>query len=127
MTKLTIWLKNGDYRILYFVNLKIKSPFLDWWMSKITHLGGVSFTVGTLLLLILFLDDFGMDGLIALTTSHLLVQVLKRSFSRRRPYLTEEKVHLSHHPLQDYSFPSGHTTAIFILATTISLTGKSVV
>lgn len=44
------------------------------------------------------------------------------NFSRRRPYLADDNVHLSHHPLRDYSFPSGHATAVFTLATILSLT-----
>lgn len=121
MIRLAVWLKNEDHRLLYLVNLKFKCPLLDWWMPKITHLGGAVCSIGAALLL-LFLGDAGQDGLIALAASHLLVQVLKINFSRRRPYLADDNVHLSHHPLRDYSFPSGHATAVFTLATILSLT-----
>lgn len=121
MIRLAVWLKNEDHRLLYLVNLKIKCPLLDWWMPKITLLGGAVYSIGAVLLLLCY-DDVGQDGLIALAASHLLVQVLKINFSRRRPYLADDNVHLSHHPLQDYSFPSGHSTAAFTLATILSLT-----
>lgn len=38
---------------------------------------------------------------------------IKRWYPRKRPYLTIEDAKYPLHPLQDHSFPSGHTTAVF--------------
>lgn len=50
---------------------------------------------------------------IALALSHIPVQILKRWYPRKRPYLTIQDAKYPLHPLTDHSFPSGHTTAIF--------------
>lgn len=135
MQRLVTWLGSGDQRALYFLNRNMKCAFLDWLMYRITHLGGVNITVGFFLILIIFTFDqqefwkllsgnnvpMALEGFIALTTSHLLVQVLKRSLGRPRPYLRDARIHTVPDPLKDYSFPSGHTTAIFSLVTTVSL------
>ena len=50
---------------------------------------------------------------LALSLSHLPVHFVKKLFPRKRPYLTLEKTKFPANPLQDHSFPSGHTTAFF--------------
>ena len=50
---------------------------------------------------------------ISLAISHIPVQILKRWYPRKRPYLTIQDAKYPVHPLQDHSFPSGHTTAVF--------------
>ncbi len=122
MTKLAVWLRNGDSRMLYFINHSLRCPFLNRWMSIITHLGGAAFTISWFAVSLLFSAKFGFEGLIALASSHLLVQVLKKSCSRPRPYMVYDNVKTTSNPLKDYSFPSGHSTAIFALATTVTLT-----
>lgn len=123
MERLISWVVNRDNRILSYVNEQFRSPFLDCWMSRITHLRGATFTVCLLLFFTIasnFKSRIGVEGLIALGTSHLLVQVLKRNLSRKRPY-HDEGLRIFVKQLKDYSFPSGHTTAIFSLTTTLSL------
>jgi undecaprenyl-diphosphatase len=123
MERLISWVVNRDNRILYYVNEQVRTPLLDWWMSRITHLGGATFTISLLLFLLIvnnFKSGIGKEGLVALGASHLLVQVLKRNLSRRRPY-HDEGLRICVKQLKDYSFPSGHTTAIFSLTTTLSL------
>lgn len=120
MTRIAAWLKNSDQRMLYYFNLRIRCDFLDRWMNLITHLGGAVFTI-TLALVLGFLTNFGWNAALALAASHLLVHVLKKSFSRKRPYMTDGKILVQPNPLQDYSFPSGHTTAIFSVAMTLAL------
>lgn len=121
MERLAAWLKNGDHRVLYYVNLQIRGPLLDWLMPKISHLGGASFTVSFFLLLFALSCEFALEGLSALAASHLFVQLLKRFFARARPYLSDHNVLVWKNPLRDYSFPSGHSTAIFSLVATVSL------
>jgi len=104
--------------VFNILNGKYRSPLLDRLMKLLTHIGGATFCV-CLLLILTFIYKFPINGLIALVTSHLLVQVLKRSFRRRRPYIVEDSVHFIAKPLKDASFPSGHTTAVF--ATCVSI------
>jgi undecaprenyl-diphosphatase len=52
---------------------------------------------------------------LSLAVSHLPVQITKKLFPRKRPYLTLDQTRYPVNPLKDHSFPSGHTTAIFSL------------
>ena len=54
-----------------------------------------------------------MSSALALGLSHIPVHIVKKMFPRKRPYITLEKTNFHANPLQDHSFPSGHTTAIF--------------
>ena len=121
MSRLAIWLKNSDDLLLHYVHLKIKCTFLDRWMSRITHFGCATFTISIVLMMFLFSIHLGLEGFLTLASSHLLVHILKKSFSRSRPYLSHDNVFVVGNPLQDYSFPSGHSTAIFSVVTTLSL------
>src|SRR5690554_1356854 len=112
------WLRESEIRVLQTLNGRYRAPWLDRIMKLLTHIGGASFS-SVLLLLLTFMYDFPWDGLIALVASHLVIQILKRSFRRRRPYVAETTIHFIMKPLKDASFPSGHTTAVF--ATSISI------
>ncbi len=112
------WFREQERRVFNILNGKYRSPLLDRIMKLFTHIGGASFCI-LLLLVLTFIYNYPMNGLIALVTSHILVQVLKRSFRRRRPYIVEHSIHFIAKPLKDASFPSGHTTAVF--ATCVSI------
>lgn len=124
MVQFVLWLESGDRRIFQLLNVRMRCLFLNHWMLRITHLGGAAFSIG--LFMILFLlnlieNEMMIEGSVSLIVSHLLVQLLKKSFSRRRPYMKEKFVHTVDSPLQDCSFPSGHSTAVFSWSTTVSL------
>jgi undecaprenyl-diphosphatase len=102
------------------LNGRHRSPLMDRTMRLLTHIGGAGFS-SILLLLLIIIFHFPWNGLIALVTSHLFIQVLKRSFRRRRPYIVESSIHLIIKPLKDASFPSGHTTAVFATCVSIAL------
>lgn len=114
------WVKERERRMFNTLNGKYRTPLLDRIMRVLTHVGGASFS-SILLLLLVIIYNFPLNGLIALVTSHLLIQVLKRSFRRRRPYIVETTVHFTAKPLKDASFPSGHTTAVFATCMSIAL------
>ncbi len=91
-------------------------------MRWITHLGGARATIGTGLLLVAVGERrLGLAALVALTLSHIAVQVLKRAVARPRP------CDANGHPLalvdlpDPFSFPSGHAAAATAVATTIVL------
>lgn len=91
-------------------------------MRWITHLGGARVTIGAgLLLLAAGERALGLAVLIALSLSHIAVQVLKRAVARPRP------CDANGHPLalvelpDPFSFPSGHAAAATAVAAAITL------
>ncbi|HEY3219692.1 MAG TPA: phosphatase PAP2 family protein [Gemmatimonadales bacterium] len=92
-------------------------------MRWITHLGGASVTIGTGLALVAAGDrQLGLAVLIALSLSHVAVQVLKRAVARPRPCDANGRP-LALVELPDpFSFPSGHAAAATAVAAAISVT-----
>jgi len=91
-------------------------------MRWVTHLGGARATIGTGLALVAVGERrLGLAVLVALTLSHVAVQVLKRTVARPRP------CDANGHPLalvdlpDPFSFPSGHAAAASAIGTTLVL------
>jgi len=59
----------------------------------------------------------GWQALAAVALSHVPVFIAKRSAPRKRPYQVYPQATIGRSPLQDPSFPSGHTTAGFAMLT----------
>lgn len=115
------YLYNNDKKLFEYINKKIKCRILDIFMPRITHLGGVSFTVLSCLFLYLFgqseAKTAATQAFITLTGSQGIVQLFKNTIARKRPYLVLPEVNTFWSKLlKDHSFPSGHTTAGFSLA-----------
>ncbi|WP_306433593.1 phosphatase PAP2 family protein [Paenibacillus montaniterrae] len=72
------------------------------------------------------LSRIGLQSLIALVVSHIAVVLIKRKVRRDRPFRKMERVKVGKFPLKDYSFPSGHTTAIFALVTPLMFVSSPV-
>ena len=106
-----------ECRIFQKLNRHFDKKLLNLFFRAITHLGGAKFTIiSTFLLLILSPREtrlIAISSAVALSASHIPVQIVKQMFPRKRPYLMIEKTKFPDNPLQDHSFPSGHTTAIF--------------
>lgn len=102
-----------DERILHAVVIRRRRPF-DVVVRAFTHLGDASTSIalaGLLALgLIPALEAAGRTAAFSLAFSHLLVQILKRSFSRPRPNLPVGIRSLMKAP-DRFSFPSGHSAA----------------
>ena len=96
-------------------------------MRWLTHLGGARVTIGTGLALIALGDrQLGLDVLIALSLSHIAVQVLKRAVARPRPCDANGRP-LALVDLPDpFSFPSGHAAAATAVAGAVSVAHPSV-
>jgi len=90
-------------------------------MRWLTHLGGARVTIGTGLVLIALGErQLGLAVLIALTLSHIAVQVLKRAVARPRPCDANGRP-LALVDLPDpFSFPSGHAAAATAVAGAVS-------
>ncbi|HEX2925409.1 MAG TPA: phosphatase PAP2 family protein [Ruminiclostridium sp.] len=114
-----------DLNTLLVFNNSIKCKFLDKVMPVITNLGGAIATISTCLVIIALgrgmVGRMGVQALIALTVSHLIVHFLKNSVCRPRPKDVLPNINTFDVSLDYYSFPSGHTTAAFAIATTLAL------
>lgn len=106
-----------EVHIFKYVNQHFDKKKLNFFFRTITHLGSAVFTIGAMLLLLVFTSKetrmAAFASALALALSHLPVQIAKKLFPRKRPYLTLEETRFPANPLQDHSFPSGHTTAFF--------------
>lgn len=63
----------------------------------------------------------GIEALVVLGISQIIVQGLKIGLGRERPYNMLNHLNTFGISLKDYSFPSGHTTASFSIATILVL------
>lgn len=61
-----------------------------------------------------------MAGLLAFAIELPLYFLLKKLFKRRRPYHVVPSIGQIHRPSDEFSFPSGHTTAGFLVAFLVS-------
>ena len=91
-------------------------------MRTLTHLGGARVMIGIGLLLVAAGEQLlGLAALFALTTSHLVVQLLKRVVARPRPCDANGRP-LALIDLPDpFSFPSGHAAAACAVSGTIAI------
>ena len=110
-----------ECRLLLQVNRHFDKKLLNLFFRAVTHLGGADITIATtLLLMLLSSGDAKLTAIasaLALSASHIPVHIIKQLFPRKRPYMMIEKTKFPANPLQDHSFPSGHTTAIFSVVT----------
>jgi undecaprenyl-diphosphatase len=106
-----------EVHLFKFVNQHFDKRKLNIFFSIITLLGSAVFTIGIMLILLIFTSNqtrmTAFASAAALALSHLPVQFAKKLFPRKRPYLTLEQTKVPANPLKDHSFPSGHTTAFF--------------
>jgi len=116
---------NLECRIFKSVNQHFRRRTLNLFFRTITHIGGALFTISsTLFFLITTPEEFhsiAVSCLASLVFSHVVVIIIKKSFPRNRPYLTLKESYVMENPIKDYSFPSGHTTAIFSIITPVMI------
>jgi undecaprenyl-diphosphatase len=102
------------------INRHFDRKILNMYFRTITHLGSASFTIASALLMMLItkgdLRNAAIASAMSLAISHTPVQICKKLYPRKRPYLTVDGTRHPVEPLKDHSFPSGHTTAIFSIA-----------
>lgn len=119
------WIRQVDQLLLLWCNRRLSRPFLDWLLGWMTHLGGATFTIVSAVLLAGFakeeLGRAGQQSLMALAVSHVIAVLIKKTVRRVRPFRKLDNIKVGKFPLKDYSFPSGHTTAIFALVTPLTL------
>jgi undecaprenyl-diphosphatase len=123
MSKLVIALQNWDDRlVLDIVHHRKRS--LDFWMQFVTRLGDGWFWPLLSLFIILFDLTSWHKSILPLAIAFLfeipLYRILKQSFSRPRPYQIRDDVCCLMRPSDQFSFPSGHTSAAFVVLTVIA-------
>lgn len=118
MNELIVRISRGDERVLLYVIAR-RYGWLDRSVQRITHLGDAAVTISTTALMLALPSPAwataGRRAAFALVGSHLLVQLLKRSISRRRPQLPVGIQSLVEAP-DRFSFPSGHSAAAMSVA-----------
>lgn len=121
MTDLLGSLHRHDERLLHFI-VGRRYHVVDTLMRRVTHIADpLPATLAALVLASMpATHSTGRIGLFALIISHLWVQILKRSFGRRRPALPYGIESLIDAP-DRFSFPSGHSAAAASLALTLAI------
>ncbi len=125
VNRIVNWITTSDAHIFHFVNRRLKCKLFDVLLPKLTNMGGATFTISVLLIVIILSEDIlrtsAFEALLSLALSHIFVQFIKKVYCRHRPYEELTNVNLGSSPLKDYSFPSGHTTAAFSIAIVFAL------
>lgn len=125
MNRIVTWITTSDTHVFHYVNQQLRCKLFDFLLPRMTHMGGATFTISSLLLVMIIANPIGRSwatqALLSLVLSHIVVHFIKKAYCRQRPYTKLANVNLSSNPLKDYSFPSGHTTAAFAIAVAFSL------
>lgn len=125
MKSLFEYIRRKDIRLLRIINNSWKCKILDIIMPPMTYLGSFPFmfifcTVAFLLSNNL-LHSMTIKAMISITISTGIGKILKVSFNRLRPFIKIPNLNIKKIGIDEYSFPSGHTTASFSLAVIIAL------
>lgn len=119
------YVEKGDKFLLLLFNNSIKCKLLDIFMPAVTYLGSSIFTALFCLITLIsgnsIIHSLGIKCAITLVGSNAIAQIIKISVNRIRPFLKIDNLHINKIGIDNYSFPSGHTTAAFSLAVMISL------
>jgi undecaprenyl-diphosphatase len=124
MRALVMRLTERDQRLVSALALRQAPAWMDRSLRWVTHAGDASMSIALCLVLLALpaTRPLGILAALANLSSHVMVQLLKRTMVRRRP-----SVLLPHiHPLiaipDHYSFPSGHSCAAMAIAMSVMLT-----
>lgn len=112
VTELILRLTHHDERALRALLLR-RRRWADAVLGLLTHLGGAIVSIlvtATVWLAVPYLSRAGMLAAFALTLSHGLVQLIKRTVNRPRPQMPPGLETLVRAP-DRFSFPSGHSAA----------------
>lgn len=120
-----------ETEFLLFVQNSIRTPFLNKFFAFFTTLGnaGVIWLVaGVGMLIPKKTRRSGLILLLCMLIEYLIDDLLiKNIFARPRPYNSISELVTLVNPLKSYSFPSGHASAAFAFATSLTvLYGKKV-
>lgn len=115
----------SDLFLLKLFNHRIKCRILDIIMPALTYLGSSFFTLSFCLAAALFPKRYthvlGKRAFFSLILATAIAQIIKISVSRIRPFIKIPNLNIKKIGIDQYSFPSGHTTAAFSLAVSTGL------
>lgn len=119
---------SSDVKLFQLLNIKPNCPRCTKVLTYITYLGGKKLSTAIplyFILIALFTGEKepllnGLEIALSLSISHLFIHIIKRKTNRSRPYENIDETKQFIIPIEGYSFPSGHTTASFAMATTLS-------
>jgi membrane-associated phospholipid phosphatase len=110
--KIDVWV------LMYFNMRGRRAPWLDWVMLALTQIGSGLFALGLVVFLFFFVSrTLAYEITLGASTLWLIVECLKFLFHRTRPYLKLPKIRIIGSRAGGRSFPSGHTSQSFFLAT----------
>ncbi|MFC3884746.1 phosphatase PAP2 family protein [Bacillus songklensis] len=125
MAKIVRHLHDVECHLFKTLNQHFDRKWLNFYFRTITHFGGAAITISSVLLLMFLitgnLKATSYASAFALALSHIPVAIAKKIYPRKRPYLELAGTKVLENPLQDHSFPSGHSTAVFSVITPIIL------
>lgn len=114
------WLADLDARLFLGLNSLHQRMQLETLVRFISFTGdGYLYLLMGVTLPVLFPQQgmtFLLAGLLAFVIELPIYWVLKRSFKRRRPFNVVQALAPVLKPSDEFSFPSGHTTAAFMIA-----------
>ena len=126
-------IKKVDIMLLQFINKKPRCKFLDKVMPYITFLGSATFCMMFVVITVMSknkgIKNLGILASLSVITSGGITHFLKRIKNRIRPYIKFPTLNIKKVGVDDYSFPSGHTTAAFSIGVSVALsfTGLAIV
>lgn len=113
-----------DNAAVIFIHTRLRSKALDYFFIGATYLGSDVFAIGLILGLLLlpgaYFTIFAKNSALALLVSSVTVAILKYYVKRKRPFEVILELESLKIGIDQFSFPSGHTTAAFALAATIA-------
>lgn len=103
---------------MYFNMHGRRKPWLDWMMLCFTQMGNFIFAFGVALILFLRGDRLlAFELIFGILTLGLTVQFMKVLIHRTRPYIKLKNIRIVGSRASGQSFPSGHTSQAFFMAT----------
>ena len=116
-----------DFAILDFIQEHIRCGFLDAVMPVITILG-TAYAVAVITMILIAVKKtrrIGIEALIGLLIKLVIINlILKNLVARDRPCWINKSIDMLVKIPKDYSFPSGHSGALMLLATVITCHNK---
>lgn len=111
-----------DICIFMYFNMRgHRVPCLDWVMLGLTQVGSGVFAI--VLAGILFLKGYNLlayELAFGTLTLWMVVETIKIIVRRKRPYMKLKNIRIVGSRANGHSFPSGHTSQVFFMATLLS-------
>lgn len=118
-------IRKTDISILHFINSKLRCKLLDKIMPIITFFGSATFCAIFVVMTIISrnkdVKNLGVITSFSIIVSSGITHFIKRMKNRIRPYINIPGIIVNKIGVDDYSFPSGHTTAAFSIGMSIAL------